>query len=74
MTILEFAQSIRKLTGACSPIQFLPLPEDDPRRRQPDIAKARQLLGWEPKVPLEEGLGETIAHFRGLQAKSLASS
>jgi len=74
MTILEFAQSIRKLTGARSPIQFLPLPEDDPRRRQPDIAKARQLLGWEPKVPLEAGLGETIAYFRGLQAKSLASS
>jgi len=74
MTILEFAQSIRKLTGARSPIQFLPLPEDDPRRRQPDIAKARQVLGFEPRVPLEEGLRETIAYFRGLQAKSLASS
>ena len=74
MTILEFAQSIRKLTGARSPIEFLPLPEDDPKRRQPDITKARQLLGWEPQVPLEAGLGETIAYFRGLQAKSLASS
>jgi dTDP-glucose 4,6-dehydratase len=74
MTILEFAQSIRKLTGARSPIEFQPLPEDDPKRRQPDITKARQLLGWEPQVPLEAGLGETIAYFRGLQAKSLASS
>lgn len=74
MSILEFAQSIRKLTGACSPIQFLPLPEDDPRRRQPDIAKARQVLGFEPRVPLEEGLRETIAYFRDLQAKSLPSS
>ena len=74
MTILEFAQSIRKLTGARSPIEFQPLPEDDPKRRQPDITKARQVLGWEPKVPLEAGLGETVAYFRGLQAKSLASS
>jgi len=74
MTILEFAQSIRKLTGARLPIQFLPLPEDDPKRRQPDITKARQVLGFEPRVPLEEGLRETIAYFRELQAKSLASS
>jgi dTDP-glucose 4,6-dehydratase len=74
MTILEFAQSIRKLTGARLPIQFLPLPEDDPRRRQPDITKARQVLGFEPRVPLEEGLRETVAYFRELQAKSLASS
>jgi len=74
MTILEFAQSIRRLTGARLPIQFLPLPEDDPRRRQPDITKARQVLGFEPRVPLEEGLRETVAYFRELQAKSLASS
>lgn len=74
MTVLDFAETIRKLTGARGPIEFLPLPEDDPKRRQPDIRKAKQVLGWEPKVPLEEGLRETIAYFRALQTTSPASS
>jgi dTDP-glucose 4,6-dehydratase len=68
LSVLEFARKILELTGSSSPIQFLPLPQDDPRRRQPDITKARQLLGWEPRVSLEEGLRETIAWFRRLTA------
>jgi dTDP-glucose 4,6-dehydratase len=64
MTILEFAQQISKLTNTSSRIIHLPLPEDDPRQRQPDITKARRVLGWEPKVPLEEGLKRTTEYFR----------
>lgn len=68
MTILEFAEHIRRLTGTGSVIEFQPLPEDDPKQRKPDIAKARKVLGWEPKVPLEEGLRQTIAFFQRTQA------
>jgi dTDP-glucose 4,6-dehydratase len=64
MTVLEFAERIIKLTGSQSPIVYKPLPEDDPQVRQPDIAKARQILKWEPKVELEEGLAKTIDYFR----------
>ena len=64
MTILEFAAQIRKLTNSSSLIVRAPLPEDDPRQRQPDISKARRILGWEPKVPLEEGLKHTTDYFR----------
>jgi dTDP-glucose 4,6-dehydratase len=64
ITILEFAERIRRLTGCTSPIEFRPLPEDDPKQRRPDITKARMLLGWEPRVPLEEGLRRTIEYFR----------
>jgi nucleoside-diphosphate-sugar epimerase len=66
MTMLEFAQYIQRLTGSPSPLEFHPLPEDDPKRRRPDISKARQILGWEPKVSLEDGLRETIAYFQTL--------
>jgi dTDP-glucose 4,6-dehydratase len=66
MTVLEFAQRIQELTGSRSPIVFRPLPEDDPQRRRPDIAKARRVLGWEPRVSLEDGLKTTIECFRGL--------
>ena len=55
-----------RLTRTNAPIEFRPLPEDDPKIRRPDITKARQLLGWEPKVPLEEGLRRTIEYFRGV--------
>jgi len=64
MTVLQFAEVIKRLTGSNSPIDFRPLPEDDPKIRKPDIAKAKQLLDWEPRVPLEEGLTRTIAYFR----------
>ena len=66
MTILEFAERIRGLVGSSSPIAFKPLPVDDPKTRQPDISKARRLLGWEPRVPLDHGLGRTIDYFRAL--------
>ena len=68
MTILEFAEHIRKMTGAKSELVFQPLPEDDPKQRKPDIGKARKLLGWEPKVSLEDGLKPTVAYFRGVHA------
>ena len=68
MTILEFAEHIRRMTGSKSEIVFRDLPEDDPKQRQPDITKARALLGWEPRVPLDEGLRETVAYFRGIAA------
>jgi dTDP-glucose 4,6-dehydratase len=66
MTILEFATHIRELTRTKPEIEFRPLPEDDPQQRRPDIGKARALLGWEPRVPLEEGLRKTIEYFRNL--------
>ena len=64
MTVLQFAQEIRRLVGSTAPIDFRPLPEDDPKIRRPDITKAKQLLGWEPVVALEEGLKRTIDYFR----------
>jgi dTDP-glucose 4,6-dehydratase len=68
LSVLDFARTIQKLTGAKSEIVFKPLPVDDPRVRQPDISKAKSKLGWEPKVPLEEGLPRTIEYFRSLDA------
>ncbi|XP_077473099.1 UDP-glucuronic acid decarboxylase 1 isoform X1 [Stigmatopora argus] len=62
-TILEFAQLIKGLVVSQSQIQFLPEAQDDPQRRRPDISKAKMLLGWEPVVPLEEGLKKTIQYF-----------
>jgi len=64
MTVLQFAERIRALVGTTAPIEFLPLPEDDPKIRRPDITKARKLLDWEPRVPLDEGLKRTIDYFR----------
>jgi dTDP-glucose 4,6-dehydratase len=64
MTVLEFAKKVIEITGSKSPIVYKPLPEDDPQVRQPDITKARKLLGWEPKVKLDEGLAKTIEYFR----------
>jgi UDP-glucuronate decarboxylase len=63
-TMLELAERTLALTGSKSKLVFLPLPADDPRQRQPDIALAQRELGWEPKVHLEDGLRETIAYFR----------
>jgi len=64
MTILQFAEKVRELTGSKSEIVFRDLPEDDPKVRQPDISKARAVLGWEPKVDLQDGLTRTLAYFR----------
>lgn len=65
-TMLELAETVLRLTGSSSRIIHKPLPQDDPRQRKPDTAKAKALLEWEPKVPLEEGLGHTISYFRTL--------
>ncbi len=64
ITILEFAERVRSLLGVTTPIIFEPLPQDDPKQRCPDISKARRLLGWEPKVNLEEGLRLTLESFK----------
>jgi dTDP-glucose 4,6-dehydratase len=64
MTIEEIARTIIRMTGSTSRIVYRPLPEDDPKVRQPDITRARTLLGWEPKVALEEGLTKTLEYFR----------
>jgi dTDP-glucose 4,6-dehydratase len=66
LTMLEFAERIQRLTGTQSQIVHKALPEDDPKRRRPDITKAKAVLGWEPKVPLEEGLRETVAYFQSI--------
>jgi len=63
-TMLELAETILRLTGSRSRLQFQASPMDDPRRRQPDIGLAKEKLGWEPAVGLEEGLQKTIAYFR----------
>ena len=63
-TMLELAENVIRLTGARSKLVFQPLPQDDPRQRQPDISLATDKLGWMPKVKLEDGLKETIAYFR----------
>jgi dTDP-glucose 4,6-dehydratase len=63
-TMLELAEKVKKVTGCSSKITFRPLPKDDPKQRKPDISKAKQLLGWEPRVELEEGLRRTVAWFK----------
>ncbi len=63
-TVRELADIVRRLTGSPSLVVYRPLPTDDPRQRRPDITRARELLGWEPKVALEEGLRRTIGYFR----------
>ncbi len=64
ITILEFAEAVREAVGSDSEIEFHPLPKDDPKRRRPDITRAREVLGWEPKVSLVEGLKRTLPFFR----------
>jgi UDP-glucuronate decarboxylase len=63
-TILELAEHVLRLTGSKSKLIFMPLPEDDPTQRQPDISLAKKELNWEPAVPLEEGLKRTIEYFK----------
>jgi dTDP-glucose 4,6-dehydratase len=63
-TMLECAKEVLALVGSKSELTFMPLPEDDPKQRKPDITKARRLLGWEPKVPLREGLARSLDYFK----------
>jgi len=72
ITILEFAERVRDLLGVTTPIIFEPLPQDDPKQRCPDISKARRLLGWEPKVNLEDGLRITLESFKKQFAETQA--
>jgi dTDP-glucose 4,6-dehydratase len=64
ITLLEFAEEVLKLTGSNSKIVYEPLPQDDPKQRQPNITKAKELLGWEPKVDRHEGLKRTLEYFK----------
>jgi UDP-glucuronate decarboxylase len=66
LAIAEIARRIVAFTGSKSELRFLPLPEDDPRQRRPDISLARKVLHWEPVTPLEAGLAKTIEHFRSV--------
>lgn len=68
-TVRQLADRVLALTGSRSEVVHRPLPTDDPRVRQPDIARARKLLGWEPRVPLDDGLNRTIAYFREVLAQ-----
>ena len=70
-TILELAELILQLTGSKSKIQYNPLPQDDPRQRQPDITLAKQVLEWAPTVPLQEGLQKTIDYFDDLLGEGI---
>jgi nucleoside-diphosphate-sugar epimerase len=64
MTMLQFAREIIRAVKSGSKIVFKPLPQDDPKQRKPDITRAKRILKWEPKVPLAQGLIETITYFR----------
>ena len=72
-TMGELASLVLRQTGSASTIEYSPLPEDDPKQRQPDITKAKALLRWEPSVSLERGLNSTIGYFRQLEADRLSS-
>ncbi len=74
ITINEFAEEILKLTGSKQKVIHTPLPEDDPKQRQPDITLAKKLLGWDPKVPRSEGLKITLDYFRSLSPEDLQNS
>jgi dTDP-glucose 4,6-dehydratase len=68
LTMIEFAECIQRLTGTKSKMVFQDLPADDPKRRRPDITKAKRVLGWEPKVSLEDGLKQTVEYFQSVMA------
>jgi UDP-glucuronate decarboxylase len=69
-TMIELAKKVLALADTDSAVEYLPLPADDPVRRQPDITRARQLLGWGPATPLDDGLKRTVAYFRATLAGS----
>jgi dTDP-glucose 4,6-dehydratase len=70
-TINQFAEEIIKLTGTSQKLIHKPLPQDDPKQRRPDITRAKEILGWEPKVDREEGLKITYDYFKGLSPEEL---
>ena len=72
MTVKELAEKVIEMTGSASKLTYEPLPHDDPIQRQPDITLARKVLGWEPKVALEQGLADTIEYFRALREAGAA--
>ena len=74
ITILEFAERVKNIIGSAAPIEFRALPQDDPKQRCPDISKARRVLGWEPKVGLQEGLEGTIQYFVDLFARQTSGA
>jgi dTDP-glucose 4,6-dehydratase len=74
ITILDFAKEIVKLTGTEQKIVFKPLPQDDPMQREPDITKAKEILGWEPKISREEGMKKTFEYFKNLSKEELFKS
>jgi dTDP-glucose 4,6-dehydratase len=74
MTILQFAEAVKRITGTTAPIEFRELPEDDPKVRRPDISKARRILGWEPRVEFEDGIRLAIADFQRALETPVGSS
>jgi UDP-glucuronate decarboxylase len=72
MSVRELAETIIELTGSKSELVYRPLPQDDPKQRQPDISLAKDKLGWEPRVALEEGLRKTIEYFDGQLKRGFA--
>jgi dTDP-glucose 4,6-dehydratase len=72
ISLLDFAKEILNLTDSKTNIIFKPLPQDDPKQRKPDISKAREILGWEPKVSRAEGLRKTYEFFKNLPAEELS--
>ena len=74
ITIRDFAEEIIRLTGTNQKVVYHPLPQDDPKQRQPDITRAREVLGWEPRIDRSEGLRRTYEYFRGLSPEELRNS
>jgi dTDP-glucose 4,6-dehydratase len=74
ITIKDFAEEIIRLTGTSQKIIYKPLPQDDPKQRQPDITRAKKILNWEPKVSRAEGLKTTLEYFKGLSFEELHNS
>ena len=74
ISIRAFGEEILRLTGAKQKLVHLPLPQDDPKQRQPDISRAKEVLGWEPRVSRSEGLKVTLAYFKNLPAEELITA
>jgi UDP-glucuronate decarboxylase len=72
-TIRQLAEQVIDLTGSKSKLVFMPLPQDDPKQRKPNIEKAQEILGWEPKIPLRDGLTKTISYFDGMLSGKMAA-